>query len=266
MNSPLITVAICCFNGERYLERTLNSVLAQDYSNFEIVIVDDGSSDDTGRIVERFADRNKFIRPFFRSNHGLPASRNFAFGQAKGEWIAIIDQDDLCYPSRLSRQLEIAQRYPTAGFIFCNVHHINASDEVIGNHLAMFALPQSFIGKGKVGNLLLQRNCFSASASCFIKRETVQMVGTFDESLAYSCDYDYFVRAGFEVDFAYTREILGAWRSHAGQATKTYQKKRYEARFVYWRNCRSRKASVWTKVVLLGKISRSFVGDFVQKA
>ncbi len=263
MGLPLITVAICSFNGQRYLEKTLLSVLAQDYSNFEIVIVDDGSTDGTISIIERFANQNKCIRPFFRSNHGLPASRNFSFTQAKGEWIAIIDQDDLCYPNRLSRQLVIAQQYPTAGVVFSDVHHINESDEVTGDYLSTFTLPESFIRKGNVGNLLLKLGCFCASASTFIKRETVQVVGAFDESLAYACDYDYFTRAGFEVDFAYTRDILAAWRSHAKQATKTYRKVGHEARSVYWRYCRGGNALVWTKAVLLGRILKSFVSDIV---
>jgi glycosyltransferase involved in cell wall biosynthesis len=265
MNLPLITVAICCFNGERYLEKTLNSVLAQDYSNFEIVIVDDGSNDGTVKIIERFASQNKCIRAFFRSNHGLPASRNYSFGQAKGEWIAVIDQDDLWYPTRLSRQLGIAQSYPTAGLVFCNVHHINESDEVIDDHMSVFALPDSFIRKGDAGNLLLRQGCFSASVSCFIKRETVQMVGAFDESIAYACDYDYFIRAGFEVDFAYTRDLLAAWRRHAEQATSTYSKRDYEIRSVLWRYWRGRNVSGWTKAMLLRRIFRSFMGGIVRK-
>src|ERR1700735_1059352 len=120
MNLPLITVAVCSFNGERYLERTLKSVLAKDYSNFEVVVVDDGSSDGTVSIIRRFADRHSCIRPFFRDHHGLPASRNFLFSQAGGEWIALIDQDDLCCQTRLSRQLDLARRYPTAGLVFSN--------------------------------------------------------------------------------------------------------------------------------------------------
>jgi len=242
MNPPLITIAVCSFNGERYLEKTLNSVLAQDYSNFEVVVVDDGSSDDTVSIIKRFADRHSCIRPFFRSHHGLPASRNFLFTQARGEWIAIIDQDDLCYPTRLSRELELAQRY-----------------------LSIFALPEHLIRREHAGNLLLRLGCFSASASCFIKRDTVLAVGAFDELFPYSCDYDYFIRAGFEVDFAYTKDTLAAWRRHAEQATATYGRKGSEVRSLYWRNCRGRNASISTKTVLLGKIFRSFVGDIVRK-
>jgi glycosyltransferase involved in cell wall biosynthesis len=265
MNLPLITVAVCSFNGERYLEKALNSVLAQDYPNYELVIVDDGSSDATVSIIKRFADRHGCIRPFLRGHHGLPASRNFLFSQARGEWIAVIDQDDLCYPTRLSRQLELAQRFPTAGLIFSNVNQVDETDAVIGDYLSIFALPEHLIRRGHVGNLLLRLGCFSASASCFIKRDTVLAVGAFDESFAYSCDYDLFIRAGFEVDFAYTRDALAAWRRHAEQATATYGRKGNEVRSLYWRNCRGGNASIWTRTVLLAKIVRSFVGDAVRK-
>jgi glycosyltransferase involved in cell wall biosynthesis len=265
MSPPLVSVAICCFNGERYLEKTLHSVLAQDYPNFEIVIVDDGSTDGTAKIIERFANQHKCVRPFFRSNHGLPASRNHSFGHAKGEWIAVIDQDDQWYPTRLSRQVEIARDYPTAGLIFCDVHHIDESDRVIARHMSIYAIPDSFIPKGDAGNLLLRQGCFSASVSCLIKRETVQAVGPFDESIPYVCDYDYFIRAGFEVDFAYTRDSLAAWRHHAEQATRTYGKRDREIRAVLWRYCRDRSVSSWTKAVVLKRIFRSLVGGVVRK-
>jgi glycosyltransferase involved in cell wall biosynthesis len=266
MNLPLVSVVICCFNGERYLDRTLNSVLAQDYANFDIVIVDDGSNDGTARIIERFASQHENIHAFFRSNHGLPASRNYSFGQAKGEWIAIIDQDDLWYPTRLSRQWGIAQNYPTAGFIFGNVHHIDESDKVIDDYMSVYALPDSFIPKGDAGNLLLRIGCFTASVSCLIKRETIEAVGAFDESIAYACDYDYFIRAGLEVDFAYTRDFLAAWRRHGEQATSTYSKRDYEIRSVLWRHWRGSNLSGWTKAVLPVRIFKSFVGDNLRKA
>jgi glycosyltransferase involved in cell wall biosynthesis len=266
MNAPLISVAICSYNGERYLERALDSVLAQDYSNFEIVIVDDGSSDGTVSIIKRYAGLHECIRPFFRSNHGLPASRNFTFAQARGEWIAIIDQDDLCYPTRLSRQVELAQRYPTAGLVFSNVNQVNESEDVISDYLSIFTLPEHLIRSEHAGNLLLRLGCFTASPSCFIKRDTVVSVGAFDESYAYSCDYDFFIRAGFQVDFAYTRDTLAAWRRHAEQATATFGRKGNEVRSLYWRNCLGGNASTATKAFLLGKIFRSFVGDIVRKS
>ncbi len=270
MKAPLVTVAICTYNGEVYLEKMLNSVLTQDYPNFEVVIVDDGSSDGTVSMIKRFADRHDCIRPFFRSNHGLPGSRNFSFSQARGDWIAIIDQDDLCYPTRLSRQMEVTRAHPTAGLVFCNTHYINERDEIIGNHLARFSLPESFIPKGTASDLLLQLGCYIDSEACFIKRDTVRSIGAQDESLVYSCDYEYFIRAGLAVDFAYTSEILSAWRIHEEQATKKYRKVRYEARAVFRRYFKRKGVSLWTKAIIAKNMLKSYAGeildDFRQRA
>jgi glycosyltransferase involved in cell wall biosynthesis len=265
MTTPLVTVAICTFNGETYLEKTLDSALAQTYPNFEIVVVDDGSTDGTTGIIERYALEHVSIRPFYRSNHGLPASRNFAFACAKGDWIAIIDQDDLCYPTRLARQIEVAERYPTAGLVFCNTHYINESDDVIGDHMSRFNLPNGFIAKGLAANLLLREGCYIDSESCFIKRETVQALGALDETLRFACDYDYFIRAGFVVDFAYSADILAAWRIHASQASKTDARRFIEVYQVYRRYLWTSDVTLRTKASLISRLSKAFTLHLLQK-
>jgi teichuronic acid biosynthesis glycosyltransferase TuaG len=266
MTTPLVTVAICTFNGESYLESTLESVLAQSYANYEIVVVDDGSKDGTAQIVERYARAHSSIRPFFRTNHGLPASRNFAFAQARGEWVAIIDQDDLCYPTRLARQLAIAQEYPAAGLIFCDTHYINESNEVIGRHMLGFKLPHAFIPRELAANLLLRQGCYIDSESCFIKRETVQKLGALDESLRFACDYEYFIRAGFVVDFAYSLEVLAAWRIHASQATKVDRRKFIEFYRVYKRFFWTRGVTLHTKMSLIVRLCKTAALALLHKA
>lgn len=261
MTQPLITVVICTYNGELYLEKAIDSVLAQTYPNVEIVIVDDGSADATASIIHALAARHPCIRPFFRKNHGLPASRNFAFENARGDWIAIIDQDDLCYPSRLARQLEIAIENPGAGLIFCDTHFIDENDKVIGNHLSKFSLPERFIPKKQAGNLLLQVGCFIDSEAFFIKREAALSLGRLDESLRYACDYEYFIRAGFAMDFAYSTEVLAAWRVHAGQATATSPRIRQQVRSVYRRYFWAQGVSWWTRMVLLKNLAKSYGGQ-----
>jgi glycosyltransferase involved in cell wall biosynthesis len=263
MVTPLVTVAICTFNGEPYLEKTLKSVIAQTYSNLEIVIVDDGSTDGTTAIIDRFVREHIGIKSFYRSNHGLPASRNFAFAQARGEWIAIIDQDDLCYPTRLERQMEVARSYPTAGLVFCNTHYINEFDDVIGEHMSRFKLPESFIPKGLAANLLLGQGCYIDSESCFISRETVRSLGSLDETLRYACDYEYFVRAGFEVDFAYSSDILAAWRIHANQATKKDGRKFIEMYSIYKRFVWSRGLTLRTRTSLIVNLFKSLTLHFL---
>jgi glycosyltransferase involved in cell wall biosynthesis len=260
---PLISVLICTYNGKRFLEQTINSVLAQTYPNFEIVIVDDGSTDGTQALVAKLSDQYECIRAFYRSNHGLPASRNFSFAQAHGEWIAIIDQDDLCYPSRLERQLAIASENPTAKLIFCDVDFINEHNQVIGHHLERFDLPPKFIRRGLAGNLLLAKGCYVDSEAFFMHKDSALAAGPFDESLRYTCDYEYFIRVGLFENFAYTQEVLAAWRVHDDQATATFPRIRAQVRAVYRRFFWNKHVSVLTKVMLIKNMLRSYVGQLL---
>lgn len=261
MTLPLVTVTICTYNGERYLAATLDSVLAQTYPNMEVVIVDDGSRDNTVSIISRYAERDPRIRWFARANAGLPASRNYAFANSRGEWIAIIDQDDLCYPERLARQVEVAAAYPSAGLIFCDTHRIDHAGRIIGNHLSSFALPDSFIPKGLAANLLLTKGCYVDSEACFIKQAAVNRLGPPDESLRYACDYEYFIKAGFEFDFAYTRDTLAAWRVHPGQESATNRNRFKEYRSVLGRYFSHAGVTLGTRLVITQNIGRSYAGE-----
>lgn len=260
---PLVSVVICAYNGEKYLAKSIESVLSQTYRNFELVIVDDGSTDGTANLIRKYADQNACIRPFFRTNHGLPASRNFAFENAKGEWVAIIDQDDLCYPTRLARQLEVAANHPTAAMIFCDTDFINEQDEVLGRHLTKFSLPRDFIEKGWAGNLLLQVGCYIDSEAFFMRRDAIHAVGAMDVGLRYACDYEYFIRVGLMFDFAYTKDVLCAWRVHPEQATAKFPKVRQQLRQVYRRFFWAEGISISTRAILLKNMARSYVGHML---
>ena len=261
MSCPLVTVTICTYNGEQFLPETLNSVLAQTYANTEVVIVDDGSRDGTVSIIKEYAERDSRIRWFSRENAGLPASRNFAFTQARGEWIAIIDQDDLCYPERLQRQIAIAEAYPSAGLIFCNTDYIDSKGVLIGSHFSKFILPDSFIPKGIAANLLLRQGCYVDSEACFIKRTTVNHLGPLDELLRYACDYEYFIRAGFDVDFAYTTETLAAWRIHTEQLSAKDLNRFKEIRDVLAQYFWHTRLTIYTQMVISLKIVRLLAAE-----
>jgi glycosyltransferase involved in cell wall biosynthesis len=266
MTLPLVTMMICTYNGERYLAAALDSVLAQTYPNMEVVVIDDGSRDDTVSIIEQYADRDSRIRLFARENAGLAASRNYAFVQARGEWIAIIDQDDLSYPERLARQVVVAAAYPSAGLVFCDTQYINGAGQNIGNHFASFSLPDSFIRKGLASNLLINQGCYASSAACLIRRTTVDRLGPLDESLRYACDYEYFIRAGFEVDFAYTPEGLVAWRRHAGQETRTNFNRFKELRSVLSSYFSDDRVTIGTRLSIGRNLARSLAGEAYHRA
>ena len=259
--NSLVSVIICVYNGERYLALTLDSVLSQTYTNIEIVIIDDGSRDASLHIIKEYAARDSRIRWFSRANSGLPASRNFAFTEARGMWIAVIDQDDLCYPDRVEKQLAVAAIYPSAGLIFCDTHYIDEAGRITGSHLKSFELPECFIPKKIAGNQLLVKGCFIDSEAWFFRKEVAESIGPLIESLRYACDYEYFIRAGLQFDFAYTRETLAAWRIHPAQESATNKKRFYEHRLVLKRFFFAADVAFVTRFFIIKNLVRSHGGE-----
>ena len=92
--NPLVSVIIPCFNCDKYLEEAVESVLAQTFTNFECLIVDDGSTDNTRQISESLVRRDSRVKYYFQDNNGVASARNFAIRQARGEWIQFLDADD----------------------------------------------------------------------------------------------------------------------------------------------------------------------------
>ncbi|MDQ0641808.1 glycosyltransferase involved in cell wall biosynthesis [Pedobacter sp. W3I1] len=133
MENPLISVVMCTYNGEKYLKAQIESVLAQTYTNFEIIIVDDFSSDNTVNIIEEYANQYQFIQ-FSKNERNLGFNKNFerAIGLGTGDFIAICDQDDIWYSNKLERlQLEIGSK----GVIFSNSRLIDENGEPLGQLL-----------------------------------------------------------------------------------------------------------------------------------
>lgn len=114
---PLVSVVIPVFNKERYLARAIQSVLDQSYSNLELILVDDGSTDGSLEVIKGFADERIRVLQRFPSGPGGYAARNLGFRGAKGDWIALLDADDSWFPRHLERVMEISVRFPDAPII-----------------------------------------------------------------------------------------------------------------------------------------------------
>ena len=117
MNDPRISVAMSVYNGERFLAEAIESVLGQTYGAFEFLILDDGSTDSSRAIVERYAREDSRIRPIVRENRGLIASLNQLVEQARTPLIARMDADDVCHPERFARQLAFLDTHPDYGVV-----------------------------------------------------------------------------------------------------------------------------------------------------
>lgn len=118
---PLVSILTAVYNGERFLSEAISAVLAQDYAHWEYWIVNDGSTDGSAKIIAQAAHSDSRIRCIEHSggkNRGLCASRNLALAHARGEYIAILDADDVWCPTKLSEQVSIAQQFPNAGMVY----------------------------------------------------------------------------------------------------------------------------------------------------
>lgn len=255
-SSALVSVVICTCNSEDYLQRTLETVLSQTYRNLEVVIVDDGSTDNTRALLGEVKELDDRVKVFYQEHSGLAEARNAAFRHASGSWIAIIDSDDLCYPSRVEDQLKVAQEHPEADLIFCNTDYIDENDAVIGDHLSRFRLPSDCIERGLAADLLLRYGCYVDTESVFMRRSSVARSGDLDPSFRYSCDYEYFIRLGLSGSFAWTKKTLAAWRIHSNQMTTRYTvpDKDFESLRIYSRYFWNSATSWTTRFILLLKM------------
>ena len=111
VNGPLITVLVPCFNVEKYVEACINSILAQTYSNLEVICINDGSTDSTPQILERYAKSDKRIRVISKVNSGYGHSMNIGLDAAKGDYIGIVESDDFIEPDMFEKLLKNALKY-----------------------------------------------------------------------------------------------------------------------------------------------------------
>ena len=235
------------------------------YINKEIIFVDDGSTDSTLEILSCFADKHPSVYIYTQRNQGLAAARNYAFSQAKGEWICVIDQDDIIYPDRICNQLKVASDYPSASFIFGNTHYIDTSGNIIGDHLSSFVLPSPPISSViSVENLLLQ-GCFIDSEAWFFKRLLYESAGPMNVRLRYACDFDYFLRLSNFTDLAFTTLFVGAWRQHSVQSSAKYPKIRAEWRRVVFPYLFDNEISTVVRIKLFLKLLKSSCSSLLSR-
>lgn len=130
MNRPSISVVMCTYNTEKYIAEAIESVLAQSFTDFEFIIWDDGSTDRTRSIVESFKDKR--IRYFYHENTGLGMALKMACAEAKGEYVARMDSDDICLPERLATEVEFLQKHKEYVLVSSAVYYIDENGNTIG--------------------------------------------------------------------------------------------------------------------------------------
>jgi len=130
--NALVSVVIPVYNGAEYLEATVNTILAQDYDNVEILLINDGSKDNSEQLINTLVENNSSIKGFHKQNGGVAAARNYGIERASGEFVAFCDQDDFWLPTKLNKQVPLFEN-PKVGLVYCGAiadyAHLNKQDK-----------------------------------------------------------------------------------------------------------------------------------------
>jgi glycosyltransferase involved in cell wall biosynthesis len=215
-NDPLVSVVIAAFNMGQYLPLAVSSVLNQSYRNFEVIIVDDGSTDTTREAMTKFEDDPK-IKLFHQSNQGQASAKNRGIMEASGDFIAFLDADDLWMPNKLERQLPCFDISKDVGVVYTNVSTIDEEGSIIST-------PNMKYYSGKISGRLLVDNFVTGMAS-IVRRECFNTVGLFDETFPMGIDYDLWLRISVKYEFFYLDEVTYLYRQWAGQMSHNYKKR-----------------------------------------
>ncbi|NEP15203.1 MAG: glycosyltransferase [Symploca sp. SIO2C1] len=188
----LVSVIIPAYNAQETILETIDSVLQQTFADFEVIIVDDGSQDSTLEIVSAITDSRLKVLSY--PNAGACVSRNRGFAEAKGEFIAFLDADDLWTPDKLEAQLAALEANPQAAVAYSWTNCIDEAGKFLrrGNHLSV---------NGDVYAELLLSDVLENGSTPLIRREALAAVGGFDESLAAAQDWDLYLRLAANYQF-----------------------------------------------------------------
>jgi len=203
MNQSLVSVIIPAYNMADWTVEAVGSVLNQTYAPLEVIVVDDGSTDDTRRKLESFNGRVRYI---YKENAGASSARNEGIRQARGRYIGLLDCDDLYLPDKARQSVQYLERHPRCGMVFTDIYFIDEGGKVMGR------------GKsdrrrcaGWVKEKLIVKNLIY-NPSVLIRRECFDQAGLFAEDLFPPADWDMWLRISERYQIGYIGEPLSKYR------------------------------------------------------
>lgn len=211
MTVPLISVVMPCYNGAAHLAGSVASALGQSFNDLELIVVDDGSTDNSQEILSAIADPR--LRVISQANRGVCAARNRGLTEARGEYLAFLDSDDTWEPHCLEKLLAALSADPDAALAYCGWQNLGLS----GGRGAPF-VPPDYEGQNKCEGLF--RNCRWPIHAALTRRSAIEEVGRFDERFITSEDYLLWLKIALRHKIVRVPEVLAYYHFHGGtQAT-----------------------------------------------
>ncbi len=202
---PQVSVIIPAYNAASFILKTIHSVQTQTWRDWELIVVDDGSTDDTRTLVGGLHDDR--IRLFTYPNGGVSTARNRGFAHSQGKYIALLDADDLWSAQKLADQVQAMENQPQAGLAYSQVCLMNAQ----GNQ---FALVRCRELAGNVYAEMLTSHFLHTASNIFLRREVWETLGGFDPELYQGGDWEFCVRVAAQWDFIYIPKPQVYYRQH----------------------------------------------------
>jgi glycosyltransferase involved in cell wall biosynthesis len=185
---PLVSVLVPVYNGAAFLRDAVASARQQTHQNLEVLVVDDGSTDDSFALASEMAREDSRIKIFRQTNAGTQVARNTALEHAQGDFVALLDQDDVWLPEKLSRQIEVFQQDSRANLVFTNYWHWDGTRDLDLRYACRNKFPE-----GEVTGRLIRWCLFQASAM-MVRHQSIKQVGGFDPDLLVTGDWDLWLR------------------------------------------------------------------------
>lgn len=212
---PKVTVVIPAYNAMAYLPETLDSVLSQTFRDFEVLIINDGSTDAVADWAAEIQDPR--VRLISQDNKGLSGARNRGITESQGEYIAFLDADDLWAPTKLEQQVKCLDTRPEVGMVYTWTLHVDQQGNSLGRVTASHV-------EGKAWEQLLLGDSVGSGSSTMVRRDCFDKVGLFDTNLTSIEDCDMWVRLAQYYPLAVIKDILVYYRQHPASMSRDYEK------------------------------------------
>lgn len=250
MSLPTVSVCIPAYNAARYLEGSLASVLGQTLPDFEVVVVDDHSTDATESIARSFADgRLRYVRNELRL--GLVGNWNRCLEVGRGPYLCLFHQDDVMMPDNLEAKVRMLEANPGAGLVHSNAHLIGPGDEVISEE--WLSRPTAADDGVHAGLAYVRRLLTGVNLVCcpsvVARRDCYERLGGFDGRLPYTADWEMWMRMAAFYDVGYLLRPLVKYRRHPGMESMAFRGAReieqgYRAKMLFLEKCGDRLPDV----------------------
>jgi len=208
-----VSVVIPAYNAEKFIAETIQSVLNQTFQDFEVIVVNDGSQDKTPEIVQEFCNQDQRVQLINKANSGVSDTRNLGMSLAKGEYIALLDADDLWMPTYLEKKVHFLENHKDISYVGSYIVHVDESGSVIKKELISWS--------EDLLNAILEWRGVSTPVTLLFKKECLRKGIKFEKSLTTLADKHFVAQLSFHFKGYLIPEFLWKYRNVAGSMSKS---------------------------------------------